>query len=86
VRIGSLKKEAGSQQEVDGLVRSARNRLRDAQLEELSFDSWFDLTYSASHALALAALRWHGYRSKIATWCFSALSTHSVWNPEIGKS
>ena len=26
-------------------------------------ESRFDLAYNAAHALALAALRWHGYRS-----------------------
>jgi hypothetical protein len=73
VRIGSLKKEAVTQQEVDGLVQSGRNRLRDAQIKGLSFDSRFDLTYNASHALALAALRWHGYRSENRYLMFQCL-------------
>lgn len=47
MRIGSLKKEAASQQDVDGLVRSVRNRLHDAQIDGLLFDSRFDLTYNA---------------------------------------
>jgi hypothetical protein len=62
VKIGKLKKEAVSQAEFDGLVRSGRVRLADARTASLSIESRFDLAYNASHALALAALRWHGYR------------------------
>lgn len=62
--IGSLKHEPGNQQEFDGLVRSGRVRLRDAHLADLSPESRFDLAYNASHAFALAALRWCGYRSE----------------------
>jgi len=61
--IGSLKHEPGDQQEYDGLVRSGRVRLEDARLPGLSIESRFDLAYNASHSLALAALRYHGYRS-----------------------
>lgn len=63
VRIGKLKEEAASQSEFDGLVASGRRRLPDARNEALSIESRFDLAYNASHALALAALRWHGFRS-----------------------
>lgn len=73
VKIRRLKKESASQQEIDGLIRSARNRLRDAQMKGLSSDSRFDLTYNASHALALAALRWHGYRSENRYLVFQCL-------------
>lgn len=62
-QIGSLKPEAADQRELDGLLRSGRVRLRDAQLPALSPESRFDLAYNASHALALAALRRAGYRS-----------------------
>ncbi|MDF0751826.1 hypothetical protein NLU14_16470 [Marinobacter sp. 71-i] len=37
--------------------------MQDAQLESLSLESRFDLTYNAAHALSLAALRHLGYRS-----------------------
>ena len=46
-----------------GLVRSAERRLNDARKTNLSLESRFDLAYNAAHALCLAALRWHGYRS-----------------------
>jgi hypothetical protein len=62
VRIGLLKQELGDQAEIDGLLRSARARLKDAHKPELSAESRFDLAYNAAHAFALAALRWHGYR------------------------
>ena len=54
---GSLKREPGDQQEFDGLVRSGKVRLADAQLAALSTESRFDLAYNAAHAFALAALR-----------------------------
>lgn len=63
LRIGKLKAEPPDQQEFDGLLRSAQARLKDAALPGLSADGRFDLAYGAAHALALAALRWHGYRS-----------------------
>jgi hypothetical protein len=64
VKTGSLKAEPASQKEFAGLLRSASKRLVDARKDSLSTDSRFDLAYNAAHALALAALRWHGYRSE----------------------
>ncbi len=64
VKTNQLKTEPPSRKEFDGLVHSARARLKDAHVETLSIESRFDLGYNAAHALALAALRWHGYRSK----------------------
>ena len=63
VKVGSLKKEPPDQQEFNGMVSSAKARLRDAKLTGLSEDSQFSLAYGAAHALSLAAMRWHGYRS-----------------------
>ena len=62
-QIGTLKREPGAQAEIAGLIRSARSRLTDAGRPDLALESRFDLAYNAAHALALAALRWHGYRS-----------------------
>lgn len=62
-RIGRLKMEPPARAEFEGLLRSGRLRLADAQNEALSLESRFDLAYNAAHALALAALRWHGFRS-----------------------
>lgn len=63
VKTGQLKEEPGSREEMEGLLHSGRVRLQDARSASLSLDSRFDLAYNAAHALALAALRWHGYRS-----------------------
>jgi hypothetical protein len=63
VRIGKLKVEPPAQAELDGLIRSGKVRLADAQKPDLGAESRFDLAYNAAHALSLAALRWHGYRS-----------------------
>jgi len=73
VKIGKLKTEPGARAEFDGLVKSGNNRLADAQNEDLSPDSRFDLAYSASHAFALAALRQKGYRSGERYIVFQAL-------------
>ena len=64
VRIGQLKAEPGMTLEIEGLIRSGMVRLRDAEKSTLSRESRFDLAYNAAHALSLAALRWHGYRSE----------------------
>ena len=77
MRIGSLKKEAGTQVEVDGLIRSGRKRLDDARSESNSMEGRFDLAYNAAHALCLAALRWHGYRFEYRYVVFQAL-THTL--------
>ncbi len=68
-KIGKLKREPPSARELAGLLKSAQARIADAGRAELSFDSRFDLAYSAAHALALYSLRRLGYRSATATWC-----------------
>lgn len=77
VRIGQLKKEPPAQSEIDGLIHSGEVRLKDAERIELSLEGRFDLSYNAAHALALAALRWHGYRSENRYIVFQAL-THTL--------
>ena len=64
LKIGQLKAEPPSQSEFNGLVKAAANRLRDAENPANSADSRFTLSYDAAHSLALAALRWHGYRTE----------------------
>ena len=77
VRIGKLKAESPAQAEFDGLIRSGLVRLRDAENATLSLESRFDLAYNAAHALSLAALRWHGYRSENRYLVFQSL-THTL--------
>ena len=57
VKVGKLKAESPSDQEVAGLISSGLARLHDAGNETLSVESRFDLAYNAAHALSLAALR-----------------------------
>jgi hypothetical protein len=59
------------------LVRSGLVRLNDARNLALSLESRFDLSYNAAHALSLAALRWHGYRSENRYQVFQCL-THTL--------
>ncbi len=77
---GGLKIEPPNQAEFDGLVRSAKRKLLDAATPTLGLESAFDLAYNAAHALALAALRWHGYRSENRYLVFQALA-HTVGFP-----
>ena len=63
-RIGHLKAEPATEEEIAGLLRSGTVRLADAKNESLSQESRFDLAYNAAHALSLAALRHAGYRSE----------------------
>jgi hypothetical protein len=73
VRINRLKAEPVSRSEFAGMVNSARRRLVDAQNKSLDPDSQFDLAYGAAHRLALAALRYQGYRSENRITVFQTL-------------
>ena len=81
VRIGQLKSDSASESELQGLVRSGVHRLDDAAREELSLESRFDLAYNAGHALALAALRFRGYRSESRYLVFQCLQ-HTINLPQ----
>lgn len=74
VKIGSLKAEAASRKEFDGMAASARRSLVDAQNENIETDSQFELAYGAAHRLALAALRQQGYRSENRITVFQTLA------------
>lgn len=77
VRARQLKEEVASREEIDGLIGSAMRRLTDARNDTLSLDGRFDLAYNAAHAISLAALRWHGYRSEHRYLVFQCLE-HTV--------
>jgi hypothetical protein len=77
VRVRQLKEEPASADEIAGLVRSGLARLKDAGNTSLSYESRFDLAYNAAHALSLAALRWHGYRSDSRYIVFQCLQ-HTI--------
>lgn len=77
VRIGKLKAESGTKDEIKGLLVLGQERLADARNQTLALSSRFDLAYNAAHAFSLAALRWHGYRSENRYLVFQSL-THTV--------
>jgi hypothetical protein len=77
VKIGKLKIEPPSREEIDGLLRSGAARIADAENESLSVESRFDLAYNAAHAFSLAALRHHGFRSEGRYLVFQVLE-HTV--------
>ncbi len=79
-KIGKLKSEAPDQGEFNSLVQGAGRRLADAANPVLSSDSRFSLAYDAAHSFALAALRWHGFRSENRYLVFQVLQ-HTVAFP-----
>jgi hypothetical protein len=80
VRIGQLKAEPCNAQEVTRMLAMAQTRLSDAKLNNLSLEGRFTSAYNAAHAAALAALRWHGYRSENRYTVFQCL-THTLGWP-----
>ncbi|MCW2314247.1 hypothetical protein [Rhodoferax antarcticus] len=79
VRIGQLKAEPRNTQEVTRMLAMAQTRLRDARLNSLSLEGRFTSAYNAAHAAALAALRWHGYRSENRFTVFQCLPHTLGW-------
>jgi len=80
LRIGQLKAEPRNPQEVTRMLAMAQTRLSDAKLNKLSLEGRFTSAYNAAHAAALAALRWHGYRSENRYTVFQCL-THTLGWP-----
>ncbi len=80
-----LAAEAPDTKEFSGLKHSGITRLQDAKLSGLSLEGQFDLVYNASHALCLAALRWHGYRAKHRYIVFQVLPHTLNLGPEIWR-
>jgi hypothetical protein len=81
VRIGQLKAEPAAQAEIDGLMKSGAARIKDAENQQLSVESRFDLAYNAAHAFSLAALRFHGYRSENCFLVFQSLQHTLLLSP-----
>ena len=80
VRIGQLKAEPRNTLEAARMLDMARTRLADARLSKLFLEGRFTSAYNAAHAAALAALRWHGYRSENRYTVFQCL-THTLGWP-----
>ncbi len=85
VKTDKLKVEPTDQQEFAGLLHSAQARLADANNTMLAAESRFDLAYNAAHSLALAALRWHGYRSTSRYLVFQVLPHTTGVGPEVWR-
>ncbi len=79
VRIGKLKAESRNDAEIGRLLAMARTRLADAQLAGASLEGRFISAYNAAHAAALAAMRWHGYRSDKRFMVFQCLPHTLDW-------
>jgi hypothetical protein len=80
-----LRAEPPDAAEFTGLLRSGRTRLKDASTKSLALESRFDLGYNAAHALCLAALRWHGYRSGNRYIVFQVLPHTLGLGPEVWR-
>jgi hypothetical protein len=78
-----LRAEPADAGEIAGLVRPGLARLTHAGNASLSLQSRFDLGCNAAHALCLAALRWHGYRSNNRNIVFQLLSHTLGLGPEV---
>ena len=76
-RVGQLKAEPRNETEVRRMLAMARTRLVDAQVAGVYEEGRFISAYNAAHAAALAALRWHGYRSENRYAVFQCL-THTL--------
>lgn len=81
----ALRAEPPDAAEFAGLQRMGLARLQDAQKPDLALESQFDLAYNAAHALCLAALRWHGYRSGNRFIVFQLLPHTLGLGPEVWR-
>lgn len=82
VRIGQLKAEPRNDAELRRMLAMARGLLVDAAVTRISASTRFNCAYSAGHAAALAALRWHGYRSENRYTVFQSLTHTLNWPAE----
>ncbi len=83
---GSLHREAPDAPEYEGLIRSGRIRLTDAESSSNALESRFDLAYNAAHSLCLAALRRSGYRPANKRYIvFQALEHTLGLGPEVWR-
>jgi hypothetical protein len=81
----ALVAEPPDRKEFAGLKRSAFPRLEDAGNAANSLESRFDLVYNAAHALALAALRYRGFRPSNRYIVFQVLPLTLGVGPEVWR-
>ena len=80
-----LRREVPGVREFEGLKTSGAVRLEDAQNPDVSLEGRFDLAYNSAHALCLAALRWHGFRSTNRYVVFQVLPHTLGLGPEVWR-
>jgi hypothetical protein len=80
-----LQAEPADAREFAAMRDSGLARLKDSKRTDLSLESRFDLAYNAAHALCLAALRWHGYRSNNRYIVFQLLPDTLGLGPEVWR-
>jgi hypothetical protein len=67
------------------LLAQAKNRFKDASLKDQSDEGRFIAAYDAAHSAALAAMRWHGYRSSNRVVVFQALAHTLGWSASLWR-
>jgi hypothetical protein len=78
-KIGRIKAEPMNRAEIDRMLVMARKRLADSSYPQVSQEGRFTSVYNAIHGAALAALRWHGYRSENRYIVFQSLGHTLAW-------
>ena len=78
-KIGKIKAEAMNRAEIDRMLVMARKRFADSGYMQVSQEGRFTSVYNAIHGAALAALRWHGYRSENRYIVFQSLGHTLEW-------
>lgn len=80
-KIGKIKAEPMNHSEIDRILAMAKRRLQDASYSQVSQEGRFISVYNALHGVALAALRWYGYRSESRYIVFQSLAHTLAWPP-----
>ena len=78
-KIGKIKAEPMNRAEIDRMLVMARKRFADSGYMQVSQEGRFTSVYNAIHGAALAALRWHGYRSENRYIVFQSLGHTLEW-------
>jgi hypothetical protein len=82
VGINKLKAEARDAGEIGRFIAMANTQLADARQQAVSLQGRYTSAYTAAHVIALAALRWHGYRSENRYIVFQCLEHTVGWPPQ----
>lgn len=80
-KIGKIKAEPMNRSEIDRILAMAKKRLLDASYSQVSQEGRFISVYNSLHGVALAALRWYGYRSESRYIVFQSLAHTLAWPP-----